>query len=491
MAQNVNVNRSSPLDHLDNPGAAELMDYARASREYKPQAERPDWRVEAARGLVIGGMLVVVWLLYGLWKTAYCWGGARYAACEAINELEPLVIAGALLLAVTAAIIRFGLMTHAEYRLRQARAIRTATSFTRFGDPRRLDVPLTDADLRMYAASTMLKALTAPYEVYHAVNQFSPSYSHHHDVKSTAGAAEPESLPEPGNRLTFDAFWSRLEEAAHVGIFGMSQSGKTTLARALMHEAILRGDQVMAISLATDRVDWPIPVIGDGGEAAIVQALGAIRAELKRREDARERDGRPLRIFVDELTSATADKAVYAAWEHIMSAFMTRSRHVRMYLTVMAHDNTSGVFATTGKARLIRNFEQVWCVRENGRRIVRIDDGLTIDANGRQVRQVWQLDDTAPIQQRASRHITAPPEAIFLTEADLRPYDHTTTQDADLLRSYLAQPSYTSYTSGNGMRNVVDGAVEEWYCPHCGAQLRNRQQFSIAHRYGYCDACKP
>jgi hypothetical protein len=309
----------------------------------------------------------------------------------------------------------------------------------------------------------------------------------------TANPAEPLALPapEPANRLTFDAFWQRLEDAAHIGLFGMSQSGKSTLGRALLNAALERGEQVMVISLAADRFDWPVPAIGASGEPAIVQAIAALRAELKRRENEGLRDARPVRVFVDELTSATADKAVYAAWEQMMAAFMTRSRHVGMFLVVMAHDNTSGVFATTGKARLIKNFLQVWTVREQGRRLVRIDDGLTLDAAGRQVRQVWQLDDTAPIAERASRRVQVSPDAIFLTEADLRPTTPTTEGDTILLESYLRQPSYASYGNGSRMPNVVEPVEEGWACPYCEAPLRHRQQFSIAHRYGWCDACRP
>jgi len=265
-----------------------------------------------------------------------------------------------------------------------------------------------------------LEERNARWKIYSGIEQLNEGAKT--EIKTDLGA--PPALPAPveaSGLSEFQKFWARMQDATHIGIFGQSRHGKSTLARAFMRDCVERGELVMGISLAADRVDWPIPMIGDGGEPMIVQALDAIRAEMTRRENARERDGQPIRVFVDELTSATADKAVYQAWEHIMSSFMTRSRHVGMYLVVMAHDNTSGVFATAGKARLIRNFMQVWAIKENGKHIIRIDDGLTIDATGRQVRQVWQLDETAPILALERRGGAIPASAVFLTEDDLTP----------------------------------------------------------------------
>lgn len=270
-----------------------------------------------------------------------------------------------------------------------------------------------------YLAATQLEQAIAPYKRYSGVETLNEGAKT--ELNTNLGA--PPALPAPveAGPGPMDRLWARLRDATHIGLFGMSTHGKTTLARAILHDCVARGELVCGISLAADRVDWPIPMIGAGGEATIVQALDALRAELKRREDAGERDAQPIRVFVDELTSATADKAVYEAWQQIMRSFMTRSRHVGMYLVVMAHDNTSGIFASVGAARLIRNFMQVWCVKENGRYIVRVDDGITLNAEGRQERQIWQVEDTADILARSQRGGAIPPSTVFLTEDDLTP----------------------------------------------------------------------
>jgi hypothetical protein len=48
----------------------------------------------------------------------------------------------------------------------------------------------------------------------------------------TVKPAELPALPapKPANRLTFDAFWQRLDDAAHIGLFGMSQWARVRLA---------------------------------------------------------------------------------------------------------------------------------------------------------------------------------------------------------------------------------------------------------------------
>ncbi len=400
MADNVLIHDSADRVPPTPPGRHPLTPISGADFE-RPKARMPAqlWLI-----LAVACLAPLALLLWGAYTSVqellllYPW-------------LSPVIGGFLVLLALSGLMLILASLGMRSYiSMQQARIIRT-----RHGVPVDVmqQVQLSPAILEQQAIA--LELARAPYLMHPNLSTLSNPGS----SKATEALALP--APEPLNRLSFEAFWQRLDEAAHIGIFGMSQSGKTTLARALLNAALERGDRVMAISLAADRIDWPIPVIGDAGETAIVQAIAALRAELKRREDGRERDARPIRVFVDELTSATADKDVYRAWEGLMSAFMTRSRHVNMFLIVMAHDNTSGIFATTGKARLIKNFLQVWCVKEQGRRLVRIDDGLTLDDKGRQVRQVWQLDDTNPILERAQRapHISA--TAVFLDESRLDP----------------------------------------------------------------------
>lgn len=382
-----------------------------------------------ALALLLAFVLIV--LGFGWWRyEAYCASYNNPCWWHAPAITNALVLAG--VVGVFGWVVARLRIWHAQAEAERNEARQLAVRTNRYGDAEPLalyEQPIQEAVqlfMARYLAATQLERDIAPHKRYSGVETLNEGA--HTEIKTDLA---PPALPEPPAEGPdpFQQFWARMRDATHIAILGMSKHGKTTLARAFLADCVERGEQVMAISLAADRVDWPIPVIGDGGEAAIVQALAAIQQELERREKARERDATPIRIFVDELTSATANKRVYEAWERIMSSFMTRSRHVQMYLVVMAHDNTSGVFAAVGKARLIRNFMQVWCIKEGGRHVVRIDDGLTIDGQGRQVRKVWQLDDTTPILNLAQRVVSVPPHQVFLTEDDLLPLDDTPPDD--------------------------------------------------------------
>lgn len=299
MAQQLHVTRSGPADMADNMPAAGLQDYVDATREYKPSYERPDWRVEAVRSAVLLVAVAVAWALWGLWKTSYCWGGRNWQACDSLLWWEPAgaLLAVALVVGLPAArVLLWGL---AEWRLAQARAARVATTYNRWGDPQRIDVllPLVE-EARRYQLATELKRQTAPWEMYHSVNTFSPSLQAPKEAPALPAPAEESGL------VPVDTFLPWLMELHHTMIAGATGSGKTTFARIALGERLRMGYAGLIVD--PKGKDWyGLPVVGGGRKFAdILATLDGVRLEMDRRFDAYGRgvrDFEPLVVLVDEV----------------------------------------------------------------------------------------------------------------------------------------------------------------------------------------------
>jgi hypothetical protein len=334
---NVNVNKSgSPLDGLDNPVNSELLDYVKATREYKPAAERLDWRVELVRALALLVSLAVAWGLFGIWRWGYCLDAGNYLRCDRIDALQPVGAFLAVLLVVGLPAWRVAVWAWGELLMARARAARTATTFDRFGNPQRVDLvlPLAEAAAR-YRLDIDLKRATAPYEWAHSINTYSPS--------NTAPPALP--APEAGLQLVPDAEWLPwLVEQPHTMIAGGTGAGKTTLARVALAERLRAG--YSAIVLDPKGKDWGgLPVYGGGRDfEAILSTLEAIRLEMAQRFTAYnrgERDFEPIVVLVDEvpdiMDSCLSDsgRLVDPRWRRFARSLGSLAREVQISVLLL------------------------------------------------------------------------------------------------------------------------------------------------------------
>lgn len=382
MAQNLNVTKGGgALDHLDNAAHQELIDFVRASREYKPVAERPDWRVVAAQGVVVGGLALLAWLLYMLWRALYCWNSVNWGRCDRLNEIEPVVIGLALLLAVGAALARFVVLLRAEWQLRKARAIRSAATFTRYGDPVRLDVGIQPLDAELYRMATAMEVQIAPHKLFQSVNVYSPS-----------NTAPPQlAAPEPGLALVSDAEWRAwLSDAPHLLISGPTGAGKTTLATALLGDASDAGAHLLILDPHDAAGKWPLEAIGGGRNyAAIYDAIDALMAEMNARFQqlrAGERLFTPIVVLLDEAPAVALDDP--KRWEALVGRLTSEARKVGMRFWLL------------GQSHLVRDLGLSSLVRRNLGLVALGPQALDLVGEEKDAQRRRQLVDLIRGQQR-------------------------------------------------------------------------------------------
>jgi hypothetical protein len=297
---NVTVTKGGgPADLADNFPGNGPQDYHDERREYKPTNERPDWRVVVAQGAVLVAGVLALWLAYGAWKTAYCWGGANWGACASINAAEPLAIALLLLGAALLVGGRSWVRIRNEALMGTARAARVATTYNRFGDPQRVDVllPLME-EVERYRLATELKRATAPFETLHSINTYSPTFAKPEAPPALPAPAETAQLVAPDTWLTW------LAEQPHTMVAGATGSGKTTFARVALGERLRAGYGGLVVD-PKGKEWYGLPVVGGGRKfAEILATLDAVRAEMDARFEAYgqgERSFTPLVVLVDEV----------------------------------------------------------------------------------------------------------------------------------------------------------------------------------------------
>ena len=332
MADNVNINKSSGYDLLDNFPGSGLADYTDATREFKPSYERPDWRVEVVRALILLVAAGSAWGMFGLWKLGYCWGYRNADVCARIDAQEPVAVLALLLCIVSVPTVRVLLWALAEWRLAQARAARVATTFNRWGDPQRIDVllPLVE-EARRYQMATELKRATAPWEQYHSVNTYSPS--------NTAASALPAPSAPLAELIPPETWLSWMGEAPHLLISGPTGAGKTTLATALLASSSDADLLILDPHDATGK--WPCAAIGGGRDyAGIYTAIDGLMAEMNMRFEAL-RDGTTsfprLLVLLDEAPAVALHDL--KRWQELVSRLTSEARKVEMRFIVLAQSH--------------------------------------------------------------------------------------------------------------------------------------------------------
>lgn len=377
MTQNVNVNRASGYDMLDNMPAAGLADYHDATREYKPSYERPDWRVEVVRSAALGAAVLLAWLLYAVWRLGYCWGSRNAASCERLDSAEPVLALLAIGLVVGLPAWRVALWGLAEWRLAQARAARVATTYNRWGDPQRIDVllPLVE-EARRYQLATELKRLTAPYETLHSINTYSPS---NQPVKDLPAPAETLALVPPETWLAW------VNEQPHTILAAETGGGKSTTAKAILAPRIGGGEQVFIIDPHSD-VWFDLPIAG-GGEnwTEVRQALDAVSTEYHARIAEREAHRREtgaalppehwtrLTVLLDEAFLArvhldTGRKGEVTPWEGFTKVLGSGARKVRISILLLTQSANVEDLGLSGALR--ENFLRVALDSASARKLV-------------------------------------------------------------------------------------------------------------------------
>lgn len=340
MSGNINVHRTG-----NNP-AENLFDDEYALRgEYRPYVEPPDWRVVLARYLGAAGVVLLLWLSYGVWKSFYCWQPDNLAGCRTVNALEPVAIGLAALGSALGVAWRFGLMTHVEYRIRQARAIRDATVKGHFGHPIRLDRALTAEEFALYRLAAETKVRTAPYEQLPSVDTFSPSYS-----------SAPPALPAPSSPgvvpVPAREWLEWVNSEPHVLLAGSTGSGKTTTAKHIIAPRLAAGEHIFVIDPHSS--EWyDLPSVGGGEDWQTVrQALAAVIAEYRgrlaerdryRRETGKElsaRDFARLTVLVDEalivrLKNDRRERGRESLWSGFADVLGSGARKVNISLVML------------------------------------------------------------------------------------------------------------------------------------------------------------
>lgn len=366
--ENVNVNRGSVYDGLDNfPGHA-IQDYTGGAREYKPWFEKLDWKVEAVRAVVLLLSLMVAWALFGIWRAGYCWDSRNWQACERIDAIQPVGAFAAILLVVGLPAARVLLWALGEYQLNQARAARVATTFNDWGTPVRVDLmtaPEYEPD--RFAQRVELKRATAPYEVFHSVNTYSPSFQ---------APKEAPALPAPTEVpiVVWDAWREWADEVPHRILAAETGGGKTTTEKALLAPRIDGGEHVFIIDPHSD--DWfGLPNVG-GGEnwTEVAEAIDVVIAEYQRRMAERDRYLREtgqampvdawqrLTVLLDEanitrLRFDQASRGKVNRWQSFAEVLGSGARKVRIGIDLLCQSALVEDLGLSGSMR--RNFFRI------------------------------------------------------------------------------------------------------------------------------------
>jgi hypothetical protein len=336
------INRQGSEAMHDNPRPGQRQQYVDRSGEYRPAAASPaDPRVILARGIVVLALLLVVVLIYFVWRGVYCWGD-YYGTCAAIRGAEPVAF-GALLCGLPAvAVVAFGAVWWQRQRnqraLERAEVARTALTLDRFGNPvsaTALTALSPEQHLELYwrtlLIATELKRHTAPYEQLPAgLNSLNQAPA----LPPAVIAAE-----EPGEKpLAMSEWLPRLANAYHLMLAAETGGGKSTLAKTVLLERIKVGDRVVVID--PHGSEWfALKRYGAGRNYAQVrQALKAVYAEMDVRYQQRDqgrRDFPRLTVLIDEVPAIYENEVTRDTWKSFAKLLGSEARKVNISIILM------------------------------------------------------------------------------------------------------------------------------------------------------------
>jgi len=283
---NVTITKSSPADYMDNPRIDTRRTNLDSATDYRPVAPQPrDWQSIAAHYAGAAVLIVVVALLYGVFRLTLCWGSFS-ETCENWRWIESWSPYWALI-GVAVAFVTRGVIWcfQAGNRIEQGRIENERFSLLpdRFGNPTPADLyaglepkDRFDKYLLLVQLATDLKRDTAPHELY-------PGSL---NTLSIGGNSQTLALPETiedSLTLTPDDQWRKwLLKAPHLLIGGKTDAGKTTFQTAILGEYIDNGDQVLILDPHWQPGKWyGLPAVS--GISAILQLLPDLLSELTSR----------------------------------------------------------------------------------------------------------------------------------------------------------------------------------------------------------------
>ncbi len=288
------ISKNGPEQMADNPKPGQRQEYVARGGEYRPApAPTADPRVILARGIVALGLLLVVVLIYFIWRIPTCWSDP----CATIRAVEPIAFAALLcgLPAVAVAVLGFAWLgrQRTQRALERAEVARTALTLDRFGNPvssLALTALAPEQHMELYwkalVLATEAKIRTAPYEQLPAgLNSLNQAPA----VPAQLIAAENAPPAIDVGPLAPEQWLAWLDEQPHALFGGMTGSGKSTVTKAALTPRLNAGESVLIIDPHSS--DWfGLPGVGGGEDwPAVEAAMMAVYAEYKNRLAYRDR----------------------------------------------------------------------------------------------------------------------------------------------------------------------------------------------------------
>lgn len=461
----INVTKQGSEAFIDNERIDDL-DFTTGLREYHPPRQaRVDWRVIVASVGAATVAFVLLWIVYGVWKTIYCWK-QNYVTCQALNTFEPFVFGSVFVLAI-AGVAWFAASRIIAYS-RQTRVIANRTNLVldRFGDQQPADlfhginkVDIVTMLMQRYQIANELERSIAPYKIYRSVNSLSLNSTTNATPLLEAPADDPSITPVPASE------WLQwINRQPHVILAGATGKGKTVTAKPIIAPRIEAGEQLLILDPHADY--WFGLQVFGGGEnwEEISDAIAAVCAEYKARQDAREIYRRSkhgsmpvaafkrLTVVLDEafltcLHLNTAPKGKATPWESFAEVLGSGARKVN--ISVIMLTQTANV----------EDIEISGPLRENFTRIA-------VDA--RSIKLMIAREETVPerkqqlyealigLQYPATTVVETSVELLDRTGFDQLPDPHVSAANNwDFVRS-LRGSNNENGTSRTNARNIID-----------------------------------
>lgn len=373
----VDVNKNVGNPFIDNDMPSD-MDFTTGLREFKPPYQpRVDYRAIIAWGLVTCVSFLVFWVVYGVWKTVYCWN-RNYATCQTLANVEPYIFWGVFGSALGLIVAR--IVVNIVIHLRQTRAIynRTNLVLDRFGDQVPADFfRLIAKDQRLeflmqrYLIANELERDIAPHKLYRSVNSLSLNTTNNAPPMLEDDLIDENETIKP---IPSDEWLTWVNKQPHVILAGATGKGKTVTAKPIIAPRIANGEQLMIIDPHADH--WfGLEVIG-GGEnwLEIKEAIEQIALEYQSRQMARETYRRangksmPVELFkrltvvMDEgflvsLHTNTAPRGQISTWDKFIEVLGSGARKINISVVMLSQTANVEDLGVSGPLR--ENFTRI------------------------------------------------------------------------------------------------------------------------------------
>lgn len=372
----VQQQRSNPIDHIDNETS--YIDSFTRQRDYKPpQSKAVDFRVYAVWAIAGIVALIVLWLVYSIWKIFYCWNIDNFSTCRSLDRFEPIAFAIVFLTPLVLVAVNVALKAWTRTRYENALANRANLVLNRYGDQEPADFydRLTTQEIvgflaDRYTTATALERAVAPHKLYRGVNSLSIGG----DTTNHTGAP----LDVPGDDVLTPVSPSEwlnwLNDQPHVLFGAMTGKGKSTTAKAVLNMRIERGDLIFVIDPHSD--DWyGLPVRGGGEDwHDVAQAIEQVYAEYEQRQAMRHQHllvtqaamdvaaHQALTVLVDEAFLIckhlnVSKKGSTNYWELLTEVLGSGARKVNISVILLAQSTNVTDLDLSGPMR--RNFTRV------------------------------------------------------------------------------------------------------------------------------------